>query len=143
MLDPQTTDFFHFSGPKHTTPNCPVDLAPNFNPSSGAQSYRRSDKECSRSSYYNIPFFLDRPRTYEEWSVNAHEARPGHHTQVKQIFFGIILAIRNRPHIGHTNPFYVRETAVNCCVPIKEEDADYFENIRALFMKLGKHLNLR
>lgn len=83
MLDPQTTGMFYFSGPKHTTPNCPVDLAPNFNPSSGAQSYRRSNKECTRNAYYNIPFFLDRPKKYEEWSVNAHEARPGHHTQVQ------------------------------------------------------------
>ena len=84
MLDPQTVDMFHFSGPKHTTPNCPVDMAPNFNPSSGAQSYSRSTKDCSRNSYYNIPFFLDRPKKYEEWSVNAHEARPGHHTQVRR-----------------------------------------------------------
>ena len=84
MLDPQTVSMFHFSGPKYTTPNCPVDMAPNFNPSSGAQSYRRSTKDCSTNSYYNIPFFLDRPGPkYEEWSVNAHEARPGHHTQVK------------------------------------------------------------
>ncbi|XP_020631918.1 uncharacterized protein LOC110068847 [Orbicella faveolata] len=84
MLDPQTVNMFHFSGPKYTTPNCPVDMAPNFNPSSGAQSYRRSTKDCSRNSYYNIPFFLERPGPkYEEWSVNAHEARPGHHTQVQ------------------------------------------------------------
>ena len=82
MLDPQTVHMFHFSGPKHTTPNCPVDLAPNFNPSSGAQSYSRSTKDCIRNSIYNIPFFLDRPKKFEEWSVNAHEARPGHHTQV-------------------------------------------------------------
>lgn len=82
MLDPKTIHMFHFSGPKHTTPNCPVDLLPDFNPSRGAQSYLRSTKDCRRSSYYRIPFFLSRPKTYEEWSVNAHEARPGHHTQV-------------------------------------------------------------
>lgn len=82
MLDPQTVNMFHFSGPKHTTPNCPVDMAANFNPSKGAQSYSRSTKDCSRNAYYNIPFFLNRPRIFEEWSVNAHEARPGHHTQV-------------------------------------------------------------
>lgn len=84
MLDPHTVNMFHFTGPKYTTPNCPVDMAPNFNPSSGAQSYHRSTKDCSDNSYYNIPFFLDRPGPkYEEWSVNAHEARPGHHTQVE------------------------------------------------------------
>ncbi|XP_068679121.1 uncharacterized protein [Montipora foliosa] len=83
MLDPKTVNMFHFSGPKHTTPNCPVDMKPDFNPSAGAQSYSRSTKDCSRNSYYNIPFFLSRPQKYEEWSVNAHEARPGHHTQVQ------------------------------------------------------------
>lgn len=82
MLDPKTIKMFHFNGPKHTTPNCPVDMLPDFNPSSGAQSYLRSTKYCSKSSYYRIPFFLSRPKIYEEWSVNAHEARPGHHTQV-------------------------------------------------------------
>lgn len=82
MLDPKTIQMFHFNGPKHTTPNCPVDMLPDFNPSSGAQSYSRSTKDCKRSSYYRIPFFLSRPKIYEEWSVNAHEARPGHHTQV-------------------------------------------------------------
>ncbi|XP_068740560.1 uncharacterized protein [Montipora capricornis] len=83
MLDPKTVNMFHFNGPKHTTPNCPVDMLPDFNPSAGAQSYIRSTKDCSRSSYYRIPFFLNRPKRYEEWSVNAHEARPGHHTQVQ------------------------------------------------------------
>lgn len=84
MLDPQTNDMFHFSGLKHTTPNCPIDIAPSFNPSKGAQSYLRSTKDCSRNSHYNIPFFMERPGPkYSEWSVNAHEARPGHHTQVQ------------------------------------------------------------
>lgn len=37
---------------------------------------------------YNIPFFLDNMGPlYSEWSVNAHEARPGHHTQVVQFYF--------------------------------------------------------
>ncbi|KXJ22621.1 uncharacterized protein LOC110251997 [Exaiptasia diaphana] len=84
LLDPKIVNMFYFTGPKHTTPNCPVDLSPNLNPSSGAQSYEQSDKECSKSAFYNIPFFLGRvgPR-YSEWSVNAHEARPGHHLQVQ------------------------------------------------------------
>ena len=95
MLDPETTDMFHFSGPKYTTPNCPVDMAPNFNPSSGAQSYSRSTKYCTRNSQYRIPFFLDRPGPlYEEWSVNAHEARPGHHTQVEDVEYTLIKASR-------------------------------------------------
>ncbi|KAL9986413.1 hypothetical protein ACROYT_G000558 [Oculina patagonica] len=84
MLDPETVQMFHFTGRKHTTPNCPVDMAPDFNPSSGTQSYRPSTSNCSRRAYYNIPFFLERPGPkYNEWTVNAHEARPGHHTQVQ------------------------------------------------------------
>lgn len=31
---------------------------------------------------YYIPFFLENMGPiFSEWSVNAHEARPGHHTQ--------------------------------------------------------------
>lgn len=84
MLDPKTFDMFYFTGSKHTTPNCPIDLKPDLNPSSGAQSYEGSDVDCSRNALYNIPFFLENlgPR-FSEWSVNAHEARPGHHTQVQ------------------------------------------------------------
>ncbi|KAK3717883.1 hypothetical protein QZH41_014887 [Actinostola sp. cb2023] len=83
-LDPKTVGMFHFNGYKHTVPNCPVEMRPSLNPSSGAQSYSRSTSKCPRPAYYNIPFFLDRPGPkYEELSVNAHEARPGHHTQVQ------------------------------------------------------------
>ena len=83
FLEPKTIPMFYFTGDKATTPTCPVDLQPNLNPSSGAQSYRLSNSGCTRSAKYNIPFFLENlgPR-FSEWSVNAHEARPGHHTQV-------------------------------------------------------------
>ncbi len=83
-LDPKTVDMFYFTGDKHTTPNCPVLLRPNFNPSSGAQSYQSSGPQCSSNCAYNIPFFLKNlgPK-FSEYSVNAHEARPGHHTQVR------------------------------------------------------------
>lgn len=86
MLDPKTVGMFYFTGPKHTTPNCPIDLLPDLNPSSGAQSYENSDIHCSSNAIYNIPFFLENlgPR-FSEWSVNAHESRPGHHTQVQEI----------------------------------------------------------
>ena len=78
---------FYFTGKKHTTPNCPVELHPDLNPSSGAQSYVESNNKCSHGATYHIPFFLNNagPR-FSEWSVNAHEARPGHHTQVEVIF---------------------------------------------------------
>ena len=86
MLDPKTTQMFYFTGKYHTTPNCPVEMVPDFNPSAGVPSYRSSDKACSKSAKYFIPFFLERPGPrYMQWSVNAHEARPGHHTQVSTL----------------------------------------------------------
>ena len=83
MLDPNTVDFFYFTGDLHTTPNCPVNLRIDFNPSSGAQSYDSSDSNCTSPCYFNVPFFLEYvgPKV-SEFSINAHEARPGHHTQV-------------------------------------------------------------
>ena len=88
MLYPKITDMFYFAGDKHSTPNCPVELRPDLNPSSGIQSYDASDSMCTKPAHYNIPFFLDRlgPR-FSEWSINAHEARPGHHIQVKILQF--------------------------------------------------------
>lgn len=82
--DPNTVDFFYFTGVRHSTPNCPVKLRPDFIPSSGAQSYDNSDINCTKPCHYNIPFFLEHlgPK-FSEYSVNAHEARPGHHTQVQ------------------------------------------------------------
>ena len=83
MHDPNTVDFFYFTGSRKSTPSCPVKLRPDFNPSSGAQSYDNSDPNCTQPSFYNIPFFLeDLGPKFSEYSVNAHEARPGHHTQV-------------------------------------------------------------
>jgi len=83
-LDPKTVNMFYFTGDKHTTPNCPVDLKPDFGPTTAAQSYQSSGAKCSSNSIYNIPFFLKNlgPK-FSEYSVNAHEARPGHHTQVQ------------------------------------------------------------
>lgn len=73
---------FYFSGPKHTTPNCPIEMAPDFNPSAAA-NYEEAGKECKVNARYNIVFFTERPGPkYEEWSTSAHEGRPGHHTQV-------------------------------------------------------------
>lgn len=82
--DPNTVDFFYFTGDRHSTPNCPVKLQIDFNPSQGAQSYDSSDGNCTFPCRYNIPFFLENlgPK-FSEYSVNAHEARPGHHTQVQ------------------------------------------------------------
>ena len=87
LLEPKTIPLFYFSGEKATTPTCPVDMRPNLNPSSGAQSYQSSNADCTRSAKYNIPFFLENlGPTFSEWSVNAHEARPGHHTQVNVFY---------------------------------------------------------
>ena len=83
LLYPKTIDMFHFGGDKQTNPNCPIELRPSLNPSSGIQSYDDSDPVCLKPAYYNFPFFLNKlgPRS-SEWSINAHEARPGHHIQV-------------------------------------------------------------
>ena len=83
MLYPKIVDMFYFAGDKHSTPNCPINLTPDLNPSSGIQSYDGSDSMCLKATRYNIPFFLDRmgPK-FSEWSINSHEARPGHHIQV-------------------------------------------------------------
>ena len=85
MLYPKIVDLFYFAGDKHTTPNCPVDLRPDLNPSSGIQSYDGSDPMCSKPAFYNIPFFMERlgPK-FSEWSINSHEARPGHQIQVNK-----------------------------------------------------------
>ncbi|XP_029193183.2 uncharacterized protein LOC114959365 [Acropora millepora] len=84
FLETKTTPFFYFSGGKATTPSCPVDMLPNLDPLIGAQSYTPSDANCSSSAKYYLPFFLENlgPR-FSEWTVTAHEARPGHHTQVQ------------------------------------------------------------
>ena len=82
FLAPKTVPMFHFTGSKATTPTCPVDVQPNLNPASTVQSYQSSDPDCKESAKFKIPFFALMP-TYEEWSVNAHEAMPGHHLQVK------------------------------------------------------------
>ena len=84
LLDPKTVNLFYFAGNKHTTPNCPIEMQPDFNPSSASQSYETSNSECSSNSRFNVPFFLNNlGPIYSEFSVNAHEARPGHHTQVR------------------------------------------------------------
>ena len=82
LLDPKTIKMFHFSGAKHTTPNCPIQMYPDFNPSSGP-NYNDGGAQCKKNARYNVPFFSAKPGPkYEEWSTNAHEGRPGHHTQV-------------------------------------------------------------
>lgn len=82
-LSPKTNHMFHQTGKMRSTPSCPVQLVANFNPGTGSQSYKASGKSCSRPSHYRLPFYLkDMGPRYNAISVAAHEARPGHHTQV-------------------------------------------------------------
>ena len=83
LLYPKIVDMFWFAGDKHSTPNCPIELKPDFNPSSGSQSYTHSDAMCLKPAYYNIRFFMSKagPKS-AEWNTGAHETRPGHHLQV-------------------------------------------------------------
>lgn len=84
MLYPKITQAFYFTGPKVTVPNCPIEMLPHYNPSNGAQFFMVSDAECSKPTYFGLPFFLkDFGPVFQEWSVTGHESRPGHHTQVQ------------------------------------------------------------
>ena len=82
MLSSKFTNVFYFTGEQATTPNCPIEMLPHYNPSNGAQFYRESDAECSTPCYFGLPFFLrNYGPIFQEWSVTGHESRPGHHTQ--------------------------------------------------------------
>lgn len=65
-----------------TLPNCPIEMDPHFNPSQGTMFFEESDEICSQPTKFKVPFFLNRygPK-FQEWSVVAHETRPGHHLQ--------------------------------------------------------------
>lgn len=83
-MDYEIADLFHVTGPYQSTPGCPIKLQNDFNPSSAVPFYIQSDARCSRVASYNMPFFLKRPGPrYESKTMAAHEARPGHHTQVQ------------------------------------------------------------
>ena len=82
-LHPKIRNFFYETGTRASTPNCPVKMVAKFNPSSGSQSYSSAGGSCRRPCYYQLPFYLTPPGPrYNAISVAAHEARPGHHTQV-------------------------------------------------------------
>ena len=82
-LHPKIRNFFYETGERASTPNCPVKMVAKFNPSSGSQSYSSAGSTCRRPCYYQLPFYLTPPGPrYNAISVAAHEARPGHHTQV-------------------------------------------------------------
>lgn len=82
-IEPKTTGMFHFAGNRTTTPNCPVVMKIDFNPAMGVQSYKPTNALCTTPAAYRLPFWRARPGpSYEEYGVNSHEARPGHHTQV-------------------------------------------------------------
>ena len=67
-----------------TLPNCPIEMYPHFNPSQGTMFFEESDEMCSEPTKFKVPFFLNRygPK-FQEWSVVAHETRPGHHSQAQ------------------------------------------------------------
>lgn len=85
LLAPLQVRMFYYTGQKQSQPNCPVQLVANFNPGTGSQSYQSSDQACTRPCRYRLPFYLkDHGPKYNAYSVAAHEARPGHHTQVNR-----------------------------------------------------------
>lgn len=109
LLYPKIVDMFCFAGDKHSTPNCPIELKPDFNPSSGSQSYTHSDPMCLKPAHYNIPFFTSKagPKS-AEWNTGAHETRPGHHLQVlnEQIPLPFIVKCRNMKWKGWLNKLF-------------------------------------
>jgi len=83
-LDYETAGLFHVTGPYKSTPSCPIKLDYDLNPSSAVPFYMPSDASCSKVASYKMPFFLAKPGPrYESVTLAAHEARPGHHTQVQ------------------------------------------------------------
>ena len=86
-IRPKLTSLFYFTGNKTTVPTCPVSMAINFHPLFSVQSYRSGTSTCQGPGLYRLPFFVDRmgPK-FLEVAVNAHEANPGHHTQMQGYF---------------------------------------------------------
>ena len=87
LLDPKTVNMFYFTGAKNSVPNCPLEVALDFNPSGGL-SYGISDSKCSKAAKFYLPFF--RKKMGPKWGLlsdSAHEGRPGHHTQVIYAYY--------------------------------------------------------
>ncbi|XP_028399408.1 uncharacterized protein LOC114522845 [Dendronephthya gigantea] len=84
LIHPQFIYAFHVTGKRMTLPNCPIEIYPHFNPSKGTMQFVESDETCSSPTEFRLPFFLERygPK-FQEWSVVAHETRPGHHLQAQ------------------------------------------------------------
>ena len=95
MLAPKLISMFYHTGGKITTPNCPMEIRPNFNPSYAVQSFKNSGAGCQTPAYMNIPFFLNNygPK-YEEWTTVAHEGWPGHHTQLQGKYFNCFTRLK-------------------------------------------------
>lgn len=74
---------FYVKGEKKILPVCNVTVAFDFSPVIPYHSYSEGDEKCSYLAKILIPFFLKRPGPrYEEITVMAHEAYPGHHLEV-------------------------------------------------------------
>ena len=84
MLSSKLIPLFYHTGSNITFPNCPIEMFPSFNPSSGVQFFKETEADCTKPAYFGLPFFLENhgPR-FSEWSVTAHESWPGHHTQIQ------------------------------------------------------------
>ena len=72
FLEPKTVDMFYFTGKQRTTPSCPVQLAPDFNPSTASQSYVHSDAACSRNCWY-VGIGLDRTSPVLSLKEHCHD----------------------------------------------------------------------
>merc|ERR1719193_2981357 len=86
MIHPQLNKVFHFTGDQASVPSCPIQVVHHYNPSNGAMFFDKN-VDCSKPCQFALPFFLEKygPK-YWEWSVNGHEARPGHGFQYQGMF---------------------------------------------------------
>ena len=83
MIQPKLHKVLHATGKYASTPRCPVRVSYTYNPSTEGAIYHHSE-DCTEPSKLKLPFFLEKygPK-YEDWSLDGHEVRPGHHVNVQ------------------------------------------------------------
>ncbi|XP_066927673.1 uncharacterized protein [Clytia hemisphaerica] len=77
-------NLFYTEGANKTTPDCKVQIVPDYDPTNGVPSYLESDPDCDEPAEYFLPFFKNKMGpSFDDYNTNFHEARPGHHLQIQ------------------------------------------------------------
>ena len=141
-------DFEYLSllGDRVTLPNCPIEMYPHFNPSVGTMFFEESDESCSEPTRFKLPFFLERygPK-FQEWSVVAHETRPGHHSQAQGTVNRTKILHRLRTEKSHKLQYcWLRhvETTLSSCMNIIDELTMLFFTFSTTLFSIGKQQRL-